>query len=110
MRLNGSMRLGIVMSAVWMVLTTTFLWLQDSKRVDGYAKALSIQQARCKLENVERRSSKQPEQACVSDQDIRGRLQQRQARVCSDYHRGWLAGRRVDSRQRHLGCRFVDPE
>jgi hypothetical protein len=70
MRLNGWMRIGIVLSIAWMVGATGYYWVQEQNRVGRYFVALSQERSACIGKNAERRSRNEPEVQCTSQQEV----------------------------------------
>ena len=70
MRLNGWLRIAIVMSAVWMVGATGFNWEREARKDMETARTVSNERYRCIGENGERRYRGQPEQECYSEEFV----------------------------------------
>ena len=80
MRLNGWMRIGVVLSVVWMAAGTAYWWNDESSRNIGLAKALDWSQNVCITNNVNARAKGQPEHQSVSGAQLQAAYQ-RQASI-----------------------------
>jgi hypothetical protein len=70
MRLNGWMRIGIVLSILWMTYGTFWFWQQQGEQKLQYVKALRDLQISCAGENDARRFQGRPELECPSKAEI----------------------------------------
>jgi len=71
MRLNGWIRIGVVLSIAWMVGGTAHFWVEEQSRVRSYYLALSERMSDCVVGNTVRRSMREPEAKCITEQELR---------------------------------------
>lgn len=69
-RLNGWMRIGIILSVLWMLGGTGYLW--QTAKDDGLsvARALSDQRSKCIGDNAVLRMENKPELPCPSQEEV----------------------------------------
>ena len=67
---NGWIRIGIVLSVLWMVGGTGYFWVKEANRNLRYAIALTNERSNCIGNNGTRRALGQPEAACTSEPAI----------------------------------------
>jgi len=65
-RLNGWLRIGIVLSALWMVGSSAYRFSQEMEVQRGYSNFMYNDRANCLGQNSLRRYNNQPEQVCTT--------------------------------------------
>lgn len=69
-RLNGWMRIGIILSALWMLGGTGYLWQTAEDDNLSIARALANQRSRCIGDNAVLRMENKPELPCPSQEEV----------------------------------------
>ena len=70
MRLNGWMRIAIVLSAVWLIGGTGYFWLREANRQSDLFAAYSKERYACIDLNADYRLKKRPELDCRSQAEV----------------------------------------
>jgi hypothetical protein len=65
------MRIGVVLSVLWMVGATGYHALDEARKHGEYANAMYNWRATCIGENAKRRFNNEPEQACATEEAVR---------------------------------------
>lgn len=71
MRLNGWMRIGVVLSVLWMVGGSVYAFHDFTRSKREYSDAMYNWRSACIGENAKRRMNNQPEQTCVSLEEVK---------------------------------------
>lgn len=74
MRLNGWMRIIVVLSALWMVGGTVYFWIDEGRARNRFNMAMLGEWHRCDVENRERRYRNQPEVPCRTEREMESSL------------------------------------
>jgi hypothetical protein len=69
-RLNGWMRIGIILSVLWMLGATGYLWRTAEDDDLNVARALSNQRSSCIGDNAVLRMENKPELPCPSQEEV----------------------------------------
>ncbi|MBS0524270.1 MAG: hypothetical protein JSS04_11625 [Proteobacteria bacterium] len=69
-RLNGWVRIGIVLSVLWMVGGTGYLWQTTDENELSVARALSNRRSNCIADNAVLRMENKPEVPCTSQEEV----------------------------------------
>lgn len=69
-RLNGWMRIGVILSVLWMLGGTGYLWQAADDDDLGVARALSNQRSNCIGDNAVLRLENKPELPCPSQEEV----------------------------------------
>jgi hypothetical protein len=70
MRLNGWMRIAIVLSAVWWVGGSAYFWMKEIARQNDSFVALYMARSECIGLNGVRRAMQQPERTCLTEDAV----------------------------------------
>ena len=70
MRLNGWMRIGVVLSVLWMVGGFAYLFIDYTRMKREYSDAMYNWRSECIGENAKLRMNNQPERTCVTQEEI----------------------------------------
>ena len=70
MRLNGWMRIGIVLSILWFVGASGTVWMQETDRNQKYWRALGDAQSNCIGQNAARRLQRLDELPCATQEQL----------------------------------------
>lgn len=70
MRLNGWMRLGVVLSAVWMVGYSGYLFNDEMAKQRATSNYFYNERSNCMAANVVRRAENKPEATCISQATV----------------------------------------
>ena len=69
-RLNGWMRIGIILSVLWMLGGTAYLWHEAEDDSLSSARALAHQRSNCIGDNAVLRLEDKPELPCPSQEEV----------------------------------------